>query len=93
MPDITIAVQLPEGDVVYAYGTSALREVFADEGWYAIERAAFFQVLPHARRQLVLADVTTDRDDQFRYYRGTLRDVETGAAVGEPIEWDVRWLL
>lgn len=87
-----IVIQLPDGEILQALDAAELREAFVDEGWNAISAATFLQVDADSSRALVLSDVITDADDQFRYYRGTLRDVETGAAVGQPIEWDVRWL-
>jgi hypothetical protein len=87
-----LIMELPDGDTVYANGAEALATVFADEGWYAVERSRFFEAVPGGRRPLALADVTSDADDQFRYYSGTLRDAKTGHPVAPPMNWDVRWV-
>lgn len=88
-----IVIELPDGETVYV-GAARLAETFRDEGWYAMERSSFFEVLPEGRRPLVLTDVISEHDDQFRYFRGNLVDVQSGEAVtAQPFSWDVRWLL
>lgn len=87
-----IVITLEDGERILT-GSSQLAEVFAETGWYALERATFGRMLATETRTLALADVTSDTDDQFRYYRGNLVDVLSGEAVtAEPITWDVRWL-
>jgi hypothetical protein len=87
-----IVIQLEDGERLYV-GSDKLTEIFADVGWYALERATFGKLLGPETRALELMDVTSDADDQFRYYRGNLVDVVSGWAVtAQPISWDVRWL-
>jgi hypothetical protein len=87
-----IVIVLEGGERLYV-GSDKLAETFAEVGWYALERATFGKLLGPETRTLELMDVTSDTDDQFRYYRGNLVDVASGNAVtAEPITWDVRWL-
>lgn len=80
------------GERIYVQADQ-LDATFAEIGWYALEDALFGNVLATETRPLALADVTSDVDDQFRYYTGRLVDAETGHALTtKPISWDVRWL-
>ena len=80
------------GERIYVQADK-LNEAFAEIGWYALEDALFGNVLATETRPLVLAEVTSTVDDQFRYYTGRLVDAETGYHLtSQPTTWDVRWL-
>lgn len=75
----------------HVHSPDELLRMFAEMGWWSIQRATFVAIEADGRRLLRLADEHEEADDQFRYFHAQFRYADTGMPMTPPFHIDLRW--